>query len=291
MSRRQGVTVVELLVVIAIVGLLLGLLMTAVQKVRSAAARLQCANNLRQIGLALHQYHDATRSFPPGVTIKDPNDAHHHLSWRIRLAPFIEQEEYWRQTERDFVLNPFPNVSPYHAGASIPLNVFSCPMDGRVQQTQRYAAYEKIALASYLGIGGIDYQFSYGIFYRNSRTRMADVTDGLSNTLMVGERPPSNDYRYGWLYFGTGQGGGSCDHTLGVREIARPITGCPPGPYHFQPKQLGVPCAFMHFWSLHDGGGHFLMADASAHFLTYNADAVLPALATRAGNDVVNGGW
>ena len=290
MSARQrsaGFTLIELMVVLAIIAILTGLLLAGVQKVRSAADRIHCANNLRQIGLALHQYHDTYQRFPPAVTLNDPSQIYNELSWRVRIIPFLEQDAFWQQTQKEFATNPYPNMPPYHAGASMPFAIFSCPSDWRSQQAQAYPPFSAIALSSYLAIEGIDYQTMNGILYKNSRTRMTDVIDGLSNTLLVGERPPSNDYRFGWLYFGTGQAlTGSLDHSLGVREIAVPSTGCPPGPYHFVPGQLGVPCGFMHFWSLHEGGGNFLMGDASVHFLAYSADALMPALATRDGGEV-----
>ncbi|MCI0639283.1 MAG: DUF1559 domain-containing protein [Gemmataceae bacterium] len=288
-ANRRAFTLIELLVVLGIIAVLVGLLLPAVQKVRSAAARLQCANNLRQIGLALHQYHDSMRSFPPAVTIDDPQDRYYHLSWRVRIMPFLEQDGFWRQAQQEFTLNPFPNMPPYHKSAEVAFPVFSCPTDSRVEVAQPYKPLPAIALSSYIAVEGIDYQKPNGVLYKNSRTRMTDVVDGTSNTLFVGERPPSNDFRYGWLYFGSGQAmTGSLDHCLGVREIATETTGCPPGPHHFQAKRLGIPCAFMHFWSLHEGGAHFLFVDGSVQFLAYSADSILPALATRAGGEVVS---
>src|SRR5882724_6941750 len=123
-QRRRGFSLVELLVVIAIIAILIGLLLPAVQKVRAVAARLQCTNNLRQIGLASHQYHDVERSFPAGVTIDNAKNVLHHLSWRVRLTPYLEMEAFWQQTLRDFARNPYPNLPPYHAEASVLIPVF-----------------------------------------------------------------------------------------------------------------------------------------------------------------------
>ncbi len=291
-ARRSGLSLVELLVVMAIVAILFGLVTAAAQRVRAAAARLQCANNLRQIGLALHQYHDTQHSFPPAVAIDDPHAPYDHLSWRIRLMPFLDQEAFWRETQRQYAANPRPFLPPYHANAGVTFAVFSCPVDGRLDSPHPYGPLNGVALSSYLGVEGINYQDTSGILYRNSRTRMLDVLDGLSNTLLIGERPPSNHYRYGWLYSGSGQAfSGSLDHCLGVREIAGRGTGCPPGPYHFEAARLGVPCAFMHFWSLHDGGSHFLLADGEVRFLAYSVDPLLPALATRAGSEAIGADW
>ena len=288
---RRAFSLIELLVVIAIIGVLFALLLPAVQSVRATAARMQCANNLRQIGIALHAYHDVRRGLPPGVTRPIAGwtaDNLDMVSWRPRIMPFLEQEEYWRRTVLDYEKNPMPLWPPFHTMVGQVVGVFGCPADARVCDSQRYAPYEfDIALSSYLGVNGTDFTKRDGAFYKNSRVRMTDIQDGASQTLLLGERPPSNDFRYGWLYFGTGQGNGSLDHTLGVREVADPITGCPPGPHHFQDHQLGVPCGFVHYWSLHSGGSHFVYADGSVHFLAYSADRILPALATISGDDPV----
>jgi prepilin-type processing-associated H-X9-DG protein len=107
-----------------------------------------------------------------------------------------------------------------------------------------------------------------------------------------GERPPSADFWYGWWYAGYGQAGtGSADMLLGVRErnLGGPfVSDCPAGPYHFREGRADNQCDLFHFWSLHPGGAHFLFADGSVRFLAYSADAILPALATRAGGEPVD---
>ncbi|HEX5269189.1 MAG TPA: DUF1559 domain-containing protein [Gemmataceae bacterium] len=138
-----------------------------------------------------------------------------------------------------------------------------------------------------------------GLFFRDSAIPYAAITDGLSNTLLAGERPPSPEFRFGWWYAGGGQtgSGGSLDSTPGVREVNRmvgfgafggPYSLCPRGPYHYQAGSATPLCDAFHFWSFHTGGANFLFADGSVHFLTYAADSVLPALATRAGGEVVD---
>src|SRR5262249_55206755 len=148
-----------------------------------------------------------------------------------------------------------------------------------------------IAFTTYQGVSGLNLQTYDGILYANSRTRVADITDGTSNTVMVGERPPSRDLEFGWWFAGGGQPDplqdyyqfGSCDVVLGVREINTQSTGletdrCPVGPYGFRQGQLTDPCSQFHFWSLHSGGANFLYADASVHFLPYSAANILPFL-------------
>jgi prepilin-type processing-associated H-X9-DG protein len=124
---------------------------------------------------------------------------------------------------------------------------------------------------------------------------MADISDGTSQTLFAGERPPSADFQFGWWYAGAGQlFTGSADMVLGVHERnVLPLSigyayGCPPGPYSFGPGRMSNQCDMFHFWSPHNGGGaNFLFADGSVHFLSYSAAPILPALATRSGGEVI----
>jgi prepilin-type processing-associated H-X9-DG protein len=126
------------------------------------------------------------------------------------------------------------------------------------------------------------------MLYLDSNIRLTDIFDGSSNTVMVGERPPSQNgwfgrWHGGWGYWRVG------DSILGVRETAlNPITGCGAGPNHFAYDRPSNPCASFHFWSLHPGGGHFLFADGGVKFLPYTADPILPMLATRSGGEAVS---
>ncbi len=290
--RRTGTSLIESVVVIATIAVLAALMAVAVERCRAHAARLCCLSNLRELSLALHQYHDFRRVFPPGVSIDDVAEPYEYLSWRIRIMPYLEQELFWKETQDEYARNPLPNLPPFHQGAGVPFPVFSCTVDARLSHPQKYGPLERVALSSYLGVAGISFEQPNGILFHNSRVRVGDILDGQSSTLLIGERPPSNDYRYGWLYFGSGQAfSGSLDHTLGMLEIATAGTGCPPGPYGFSSAEFGVPCAFMHYWSPHDGGAHFAMADGSARFIMYEATSLMPLLATRNGAEVVGGGW
>lgn len=144
--------------------------------------------------------------------------------------------------------------------------------------------------SSYLGVCGSNGLKNDGVLYRNSRTKFADVTDGLSNTLFLGERPPGHDFHYGWWYAGRGQlGSGSGDMILGVKEPnlepIQPDSPCGPGVYSFGPSRFDDPCGAFHFWSPHPGGANFAFGDGAVRFLSYSARDLLPALASRAGGE------
>jgi prepilin-type N-terminal cleavage/methylation domain-containing protein/prepilin-type processing-associated H-X9-DG protein len=287
---RRAFSLLELLVVMAIIGVLIALILPAVQKVRSTALKTECTNKLKQIGLALHHYHDNHRRFPAGVSYQKGKDPYPLLSWHAKILPYIEQEPLWQLTQQAFQQDRNAWDNPPHVGLDTVVPLFSCSSDSRTEIVEDARGYQ-VALTSYLGCEGLNLNTKDGVLYLDSRVRMTDIHDGTSNTIMVGERPPGPDFWYGWWYTGYGQQAptGSADMILGVREInvAPDLTSCPPGPYSFGPGTLKNQCDALHFWSLHSGGANFLFADGSVHFLTYDADSVLPALATRAGGEAV----
>lgn len=291
---HRGLTLLELLVVIGILAVLLALLVPAVQRVRDSAARTRCQNNLRQIGLALHAYHDAQGFLPPGV--RDGGADYPFLSWMARILPFIEQNAVWQQAVAAYSVDSAFQDDPPHPFTTL-MPLYGCPADPRSDQVGitkpgfiQAQGGLRVAFTSYLGVEGRNQTRKDGCLFLNSSVRFADISDGTSNTLLVGERPPSADGWLGWWYAGLGQmGDGSADMVLGVREQnVRLLFFCPPGRSAFGPGNLNNECDALHFWSPHLGSGaNFLFADGSVHFLPYAAVSVMPALASRAGGEAV----
>jgi prepilin-type N-terminal cleavage/methylation domain-containing protein/prepilin-type processing-associated H-X9-DG protein len=207
---RRGFTLIELLVVIAIIAVLIGLLLPAVQKVREAASRTRCKNHLKQIGLALHNYHDRTGRFPPGYAANqaDVDGTGPGWGWAAFILPDLEQENLFRLI--DFT-QPLTAAGNHDAVRQTNVPFLRCPSDTRQDPIRRSEFVNPAALTTDLARGNyaacygntpfldepawvltrhlvIDGISGRGMFYRNSKTRMADVTDGLSNTFMIGER-------------------------------------------------------------------------------------------------------
>jgi prepilin-type N-terminal cleavage/methylation domain-containing protein/prepilin-type processing-associated H-X9-DG protein len=314
--RRRGFTLIELLVVIAIIAILIGLLVPAVQKVREAAARTQCQNNLHQIGVALHNYVGVYKVFPEGVSRTRPHD---YWSWMAALLPYVEQGNvyntaqawattggYWQTGSPPYYWWPWggfwltpPDVPPNPA-LGMPIPIYGCPMDPRTltayTDPATFGIEGPVAFTGYLGVAGISGDYTnvsstnvntaqIGIIYWRSKVRMSGIPDGTSNTLMVGERPPSADLVYGWWFAGAGfDARGIGDVVLGAREYNYASSlGCASNYVNFQPGNIYQTCDQAHFWSMHTGGANFLMGDASVRFLSYNANDVLPAMSTRIG--------
>jgi prepilin-type N-terminal cleavage/methylation domain-containing protein/prepilin-type processing-associated H-X9-DG protein len=345
---RRAFSLIELLVVIAIIAVLIGLLLPAVQKVRVAAERMKCVNNLKQIGLALHAYHDVRDGLPAAIwqsTIigKLPNgqDRYSYVnysgsspttidyqwtSWMTRILPYVEQQAMYDTMVKAYASQPayppisqYPWANPPHKGLATVMNIYKCPADPR-----EYAAADAdgltVAFTAYLASSGKNYNSFDGMMYWNSRVKFTDVSDGTSNTIMVGERPPSADLVFGWWYAGAGQWDltfhdpyehdtGSCDVCLGMQEINLQTSGfaaedqCPTGrtaPFyqygvpagpnaHGNPGSTLNPCDQFHFWSLHGTGSNFLFGDGSVHYIDYNTpQAIMLALSTRAGGETAS---
>ncbi len=289
---RFGVTLIEVLVVIAIVAVLIAILIPAVQKVRAAAARSACANNLKQIGLAAHQFHGANKVFPVGMRFDHGSDPYRYMSWLTQLLPHLDQGPLWLTTEQAYEHSSSPFRNPPHLGLATVMPVFACPADDRATQPHVAPLHGyTVAFTSYLGVSGLDLTTNDGVLFRDSSIRMGDITDGTSNTLLAGERPPSADLEFGWWYAGAGQRStGSCEMLMGVYEqnvLPVKAGSCAPGSYPYGPGELTNQCDMFHYWSLHPGGAHFLFADGTVHFIAYSAAPIMPALASRAGGEPV----
>ena len=194
------------------------------------------------------------------------------------------------KSEKDFQIDP-----PHNARGRV-MPAFSCPHDSRLVQPAVFRSPshgpKSYGLTSYLGVLGLDTRKSDGMLLYDTAIRLTDATDGTSNTLLIGERPPSANLKFGWWYAGEGmEKDGSADSILGVRERCRKPSecdSCSDAPSHFVRGDFNKGCDFVHFWSPHTGGANFLFADGSVRFLRYSCDSILPALATRAGGETAD---
>ena len=190
--RRHAFTLIEHLVVIAIIAILIGLLLPAVQKVREAASRIKCKNNMKQIGLALHNYHDREGRFPPGYLTGVTSggvETGPGWGWGMFLLPDLEQDNLRRTINHTVAIGD----ASHAAARTQVLPVFLCPSDDAIGTFATTTVPVTVAHANYVGVFGTNEMEDNpgggnGVFYRNSRVRMGDVLDGLSNTYFVGER-------------------------------------------------------------------------------------------------------
>jgi prepilin-type N-terminal cleavage/methylation domain-containing protein len=300
-------TLIELLVVIAIIAVLIGLLLPAVQKVREAAARTKCANNMKQIGLGLHNYHDANKAFPPGYLAPVPysdgaSDTTPGWGWAAQILPYIEQDNLFRQLNFNQPVQNSPAIQTI-------VNVYLCPSDSLPPAAVPVpnAFGTPLALAapsSYAAcVGGDesepDGSTGLGIFYRNSATRLTDVTDGTSTTIMIGERSWGN---------ANGIWAGSIANGVILRGNQNPCPGSGAGSYpasvlvqahsHLNNTTTDTDGGLDDFSSRHTGGSFFVFADGSARFIrsipsdnsdgSYTRDSIIfQALGTRASGEIV----
>ena len=292
MTRRPAYSLIELLVVTGTVAILLGLALPAVQKVRGAAARAGCQNNLKQVGLAAQNYHDAHGHFPAGRPGSSFNvKKYGYLTWMTKLLPQLGEEGLAAQVTNAQKVDPYwVYDNPPHVGLATVVKPYLCPADGRgggphLDRDGVSAAYTDFIATS----GGRD-----SVLANWPGTRIATITDGTSATLAVGERPPPDTLQAGkWYTFFHPYGVGKWDQAYGPDEVlwveldAKSIGDpCLP-PFQFGPGVTSNPCDRYHFWSLHAGGGNFAFADGSVRFLVHAAADRLMALASFAGGEVV----
>jgi prepilin-type N-terminal cleavage/methylation domain-containing protein/prepilin-type processing-associated H-X9-DG protein len=292
---RRAFTLIELLVVIAIIAILIALLVPAVQKVRESASRMQCANNLKQIGLALHGYHDSNKTLPPGYCDTAPwpnNDVGPGWGWASYILPNLEQNSLQRQI--DFNLNVGSNTAPIPAARATVLTIFICPSDvliGTFPVTDGGGNSWLLAQSSYVacnGNDGVDDNTTpphTGAFVRSTKGfRFADITDGLSNTFFVAERCTTMSIA-AWA---------------GVPLNAQVQSVRAPGDYsggsalvmgHCGPHlpNDGIVTDADALSSAHTAGVNFLFGDGSVRMIFNSvAQTTYDSLATRAGGEIVD---
>ncbi len=263
--RHSGFTLVELIVVIAIIGIIIGLTLPAIQNAREAASRLSCLNNLKQIGIALHGFHDTQGRFPPAkVSSGNANDPNALLGWMALILPQMDQEVLYSASNAACQIDTNPLDNPPHTGLSAVVSTFVCSSDPRLLAPLTDSLGVTASFTSYIGVAGalppgakkgLD-----GVLGSSPGKRLVDITDGSSLTLMVGERPPPADLQAGWWYPGLAayREGNRGPNNLLVfyskiygDEDACPVTRA------FGPGQLENPCDRWHLWSLHAGGANF----------------------------------
>ena len=296
--RQAAFTLVELLVVITIIGILIALLLPAVQAAREAARRMQCSNNLRQIGIALHNYHTATRAFPPGafhVHFPPGQTYWDHVLYRgpilVHILPYVEQQAIYdlfdfssttyvgNQTMPDgtliastvvsMYLCPSDNVIMLPSGRAAH-NYVACRGPSQVNTNTSCACAESSAWEAYemLLPNPVPNEFP-GAFTRNSISlRIVDMTDGLSSTIFFGEVRPdcSNHVSAGWAY---------TNNANGLAGTTVPINYDSCNPADSSVPECNRKCNWvtsLGFKSRHPGGAQFLFGDGSVHFLSETID-------------------
>jgi len=299
---KRGFTLIELLVVIAIIAVLVALLLPAVQQAREAARRSTCKNNLKQIGLALHNYHDTYRMFPGASyehgTLGGTEGTHGNWAWGAMILPFLDQSPLFNQLN---VGTTLPEVATSNAALldamQKPYPAFLCPSDsapGDVNSRRRVPASGssganctsgcvEISISNYVGMnnsGVVDRTNANGLFvWASNRAnnnivtrRIRDVTDGTSNTLAVGERSwkrasqtGTEEYYASVIFMTNGNSEGNQDRQ-GVPMVAAG------GRYGINWFNVGTPRGRYAVTSNHTGGAQFLLADGSVRFISENID-------------------
>jgi prepilin-type N-terminal cleavage/methylation domain-containing protein/prepilin-type processing-associated H-X9-DG protein len=267
LARQAAFTLIELLVVIAIIGILMGLLLPAVQKVREAANRIKCANNLKQIGLAFHHHHDQFHGFPTGGwnALTPPNyiggspatGKQQQAGWAFQILPFLEADNIWKGGQAT------TDVDRAVVAIGTPSSFFFCP-SRRDPQTVTYKDnYQPPLTGGKITHALCDYAASNkegtGVVVQGRSTQIAWITDGTTSTLMVGEK------RLNLTYLGSKQPDDNQGYTAGFNFDTVRKTNRPPLPDYS--AQFGDGAGL--FGSSHPGGLNFCLADGSVRFISF----------------------
>jgi prepilin-type N-terminal cleavage/methylation domain-containing protein/prepilin-type processing-associated H-X9-DG protein len=310
---RRAFTLIELLVVIAIIAILIGLLVPAVQKVREAAARIQCFNNLKQIGIGIHNYHGTFGLFPSGhVELLTAGAYQYYSCWAIDILPFIEQDNLYK-TYNNTIPNQAPANQPFCRSL---VKTYFCPMDlriGNIYAPETIAPngggnngsiqYMATSYRAMTGIGDTGTTDTFGGFYNEVQQalvahpagrgvfhgdgasglapeRFASITDGTSNTLMVGERHTRTHFTRGPFW--------ADSFNLYSKGASWPYSASMIPDYDLCAKQINANFCKYGWGSFHTGGISFLFCDGSVRSIPQTIDLnVFMALSTIAGGEVL----
>jgi prepilin-type N-terminal cleavage/methylation domain-containing protein/prepilin-type processing-associated H-X9-DG protein len=292
--RRSGFTLIELLVVIAIIAVLIALLLPAVQQAREAARRTECKDYMKQIGLALHNYHDTFLVFPPGQVHANVGGGVQRTGWgwSAFILPYIDQSPLYNRI--DFNLGLTQNAQNKEV-ARTPLQVMRCPSDpmpptdnvGMASEThairdpgQATTSYMASVGSFIANFGAGDAPARNGIFERNSRVGLRDITDGPSNTILVGE--------FSWAYRKAQFLYGGVDNATG--ESGRTGQLMRFGEQRINDQSIPPGNAHEGFSSAHEGGAHFLFGDGRVQFISENIQNTVRPWTAADPFDRANGG-
>lgn len=284
---RSGFTLVELLVVIAIIGILVALLLPAINAAREAARRASCTNNMKQLGIALHNYHDAQLTLPSGCLWPS------NFGWRGLCLPFMEEQMVNDQMKEHMRVINFNqacwdgNILPKDHAANKLIPVLYCPSDPHAGVKTFWNGNREFHVSNYMGISDststIYWQgyannqdeelgrFGNGTFYWESRVKFKNISDGLTQTLIVGERGLQASFPYGYAVCSAGYEDAWIGMFIGIAQGADDTNA-----------------HNAHFWSHHPGGVQFMFADGSVTFMGEETDLrTLRWMVTKSGEEIL----